>query len=465
MQLLAFLIDSYREARSGWVLQAMLVMAGLLVLLVASLGFRPATVKDQVEAPLGLMTWALQTNPDQYKQLGQPTFAVENVTATDPAAEWKSDYAFDFVVKTPSAEDMLKARRAGRGGGGGGLPTTGARIQAFLRQGLEDYEAVEVQDPPDPPQAAAFRAVGGGLAAADRPWAAAEERYRVTARGNKVDDPLAWPHQVSVLFFYEVPLLQMSTRDGAHVIEKWLVNWAGALLALLVSVIITAGFIPNMLAKGSLDLLVSKPIGRSRLLAYKYVGGLTFVFLLAAFTGVGVWTAIGLRTGLWTPHFLALIPIVTFYFAILYAVSTLAAVLTRSTLFAILATLLAWALIFGIGKVHDSIENMKAEQVEREKLPAGFRPPDPAEGRLWGFVPAWAYQPVDALHVVTPRAYQLDARLERLIAEGVLTPYQLKKEGYDQPPRGSWAAVIGVSLGFIAVMLALACWRLETRDH
>ena len=53
--------------------------------------------------------------------------------------------------------------------------------------------------------------------------------------------------------------------------------------------------------------------------------------ILTAFTVGGVWVAIGLRTGFWTPHFLAVIPLLTFYFAILYAVSTLAAVLTRST--------------------------------------------------------------------------------------------------------------------------------------
>lgn len=463
MQFLAFLGDSYREAKSGWMLQAMLVLAAILVVLVASVGFRPVTVKDQVEAPLGVMTWALKTNPDQYQRIGKPTFAVENVVATDPAAEWRSDYTFDFVVKTPSEDDMRKARRAG--GGGNGLPTTGERARRMLRDVLDDYEAVEVADPAEPASAAAFLAAGGGLMAADPPWAAAEERYKVTARGNKIDDPLAWPHQVSVLFFYEVPVVYVSTRDGAYFIEKWLVNRVGAWVALVVSVIITAGFVPNMLAKGSLDLLVSKPIGRSRLLVYKYVGGLTFVFLLAAFTALGVWLAIGLRTGLWTAHFLALVPIITFYFAILYAVSTLAAVLTRSTLFAILATGLAWALIFGVGKVHDSVENLKDRMAELEKLPGGIRPPGDEDGKLWGFVPKWAYVPVDTLHLIAPRAYQLDGRLERVIAEGVLTPYQLKKEGYDAPPRGSWGEIIGVSAGFIVVVLGLACWRFETRDH
>ncbi len=458
MQFLAFLGDSYREAKSGWMLQVMLVLAALLVVLVAGVGFRPVTVQDQLGQPLRFMTRMMATDPAGYARLGKPEFAVENVVPTDPAALWRSDYAFDFVVSTPSVEDMRKARAAG-----GGLPITGPGVRRFLRQGLEDYEAVEVDDPPPPPEAAAFLAAGGGLVLADPPWVTAEARYKVTAKGNKVDDPLAWPHQVSVLFFYEPPMVHVSTRDGAYLVEKWLVNGAGAWVALLVSVIITAGFVPNMLAKGSLYLLVSKPIGRSRLLAYKYIGGLTFVFLLATFSVAGVWLAVGLRTGLWTPHFLALIPILTFYFAILYSVSTLAAVLTRSTLFAILATGLAWGLFWVVGKAYDGVENLKANEAEmREKMPN--LPADP-DAPLWGFIPRWVFTPVEAVHAVTPRTYQLDARLGRVIAEGVLTPYQLQKHGYDKPPRENWAEMVGVSSAFIAVMLGLACWRFETRDH
>jgi ABC-type transport system involved in multi-copper enzyme maturation permease subunit len=439
-------------------LQVMLALAALLVLLVASIGFRPATVQDQLGDPLRLMTRLMSANPEGYAQVGEPAFAVENVVASDPAAEWRSDYTFDFVVTTPSAEDMRKARQAG------GLPTTGPKVRAFLREALEDYDRVEVEDPPPPPAAAAFLAAGGpAVLGGSPPWATAEERYRVAARGNKVDDPLAWPHQLSVLFFWDVPFVFVSTRDGAYYIENWLVGGAGAWVALLVGVIITAGFVPNMLAKGSLDLLVSKPIGRSRLLVYKYVGGLTFVFLLAAFAVAGVWLAVGLRTGLWTPHFLALIPILTFYFAVLYSVSTLAGVLTRSTLFAILATGLAWGLFWVVGKAHDGVENLRAAEAEmRQKMPTA--PVDPA-GPMWGFVPRWLFTPITAVHAVTPRTYELDARLGRVIAEGVLTPYQLQKQGYDQPPRESWGEMVGVSAAFIVLMLGLACWRFETRDH
>ena len=46
-----------------------------------------------------------------------------------------------------------------------------------------------------------------------------------------------------------------------------------------------------------------------------------FITILAAATGLGVWAAIGLRTGLWGANFLVIIPLLLFYFAVLYAVS------------------------------------------------------------------------------------------------------------------------------------------------
>ena len=63
-------------------------------------------------------------------------------------------------------------------------------------------------------------------------------------------------------------------------IEDQIINGFGGTVALLISLIMTAFFIPNMLRKGSIDLLISKPIGRSQLLVYKYIGGLTFIFLV-----------------------------------------------------------------------------------------------------------------------------------------------------------------------------------------
>lgn len=475
MQFVAFLKDSYREAKSGWMLQVMLVLSVLLVVLVASVGFRPATPQDYLSSPLRIFSWAYRQNPAEFERVGKPEFAVENVVASNPAEYWKSDYTFEFVVRTPTPDDMRKARKANE------LPTSSHQVRDMLRGLLRNYyRTVDLEEPPLPPEAAAFLAVGGGAVAADPPWATKEMRFKATAKDSLVDDPLAWPHQVSVLFFLDIPNLYWPLRIGVYDIEKWMVSKGAGLLALLVSVIVTAGFIPNMLARGSLDLIASRPVGRTTLLLYKYVGGLTFIFLLTTATVLGIWAAIGLRTGLWALDFLTVIPLVTFHFAILYAVSTFAAVFTRSALLAILLAFVVWGAFWGVGKVHDGI--VSREEAVAAGGPFGrMAPPDPddpdasdpdrvmarldPDAPLWGFIPKSIFPVFKALYTIGPRTFELDEWQSRLIARGVLTPNQLKQRGYAKPPRESWPEVLGVSAAFIAVLLALSCWRFSSRDY
>src|SRR5205807_6715264 len=134
-----------------------------------------------------------------------------------------------------------------------------------------------------------------------------------------------WPHQPS-LFFGAVPLTSAAQFPlGLQIwfIEDRLVNAWGGWVAIIVSIVLTAFFIPNMLRKGTVDLLLVKPIHRSTLLVYKYIGGLVFMFLNTAFVVAGIWLILGLRTGIWGPGFLASTGVLTFQFALYDAISTL----------------------------------------------------------------------------------------------------------------------------------------------
>jgi hypothetical protein len=470
VQFLAFLRDSYREARNGWMLQIMLGLATLLILLVASIGYRPITLQTRLDQEFKGLRWLLSLDPKGFERLGRPEIGVENFESTNATEPWRADYSFDYYTRVADGADIREIQEAG-------IPLGRDRVRDLFRRELSrEYDSVEVTGGPpeleprpkakgkDDEDTKAKTKKDGG------PLPPPEARYRVAVKGSKVDDPLAWPHQVTALFVLDVPGFHIPLRQGVYVVENNLVSGIGAWVALLVAVIITAGFIPTMLAKGSLDLIVSKPVGRPRLLLYKYLGGLTFILLLTAYAATGVWVATGVRTGIWAPNFLLVIPILTFYFAVLYSVSTLAAVLTRSTIVAILATGLAWALLWGIGKVNDGIEDRREAEA---KDAAGELPKNPADiarradpnAPLWFVIPKASFPVFTAIHAVSPRTYQLDERLGRVIAEGVLTPNQLKTQGYDAPPRASWAEMLGVSAGFIAVVLGLACWRFSARDY
>src|SRR5581483_4369391 len=97
--------------------------------------------------------------------------------------------------------------------------------------------------------------------------------------------------------------------------------------------------------------------------------GLLFIFLNTALAVGGVWLALSWRSGLWAPGFLLAIPTITFFFAILYAVSTLFAVLTRSPVVSILMTCGAWFFLFVVGTTNLALQafaKFEEAQVRRQ---------------------------------------------------------------------------------------------------
>jgi ABC-type transport system involved in multi-copper enzyme maturation permease subunit len=140
-------------------------------------------------------------------------------------------------------------------------------------------------------------------------------------------------------------------RDGQSevvflqtVLAKWGVGAVGLLLVLLW----TSGFLPEFLDPRAATVLLAKPVPRWSLLAGKYLGVLAFVaFQASVFVG-GTWLALGLATDVWHPAYLLTVPLLVTEFAVLYSVSALLAVWTRSTVVCIFGTLLFWALCSSI---------------------------------------------------------------------------------------------------------------------
>ena len=124
-------------------------------------------------------------------------------------------------------------------------------------------------------------------------------------------------------------------------VEVWL-----AFAATILAIISTASIFPDFLSGGSIDLYLAKPINRLRLFLTKYAAGILFVGLQVSVFCVASFVLIGLRGGAWEPRILLGIPIVVCFFSYLYCVSVLFGVLTRSTVAAVLLTLLVWGLVF-----------------------------------------------------------------------------------------------------------------------
>ena len=104
-------------------------------------------------------------------------------------------------------------------------------------------------------------------------------------------------------------------------------------LCLLLAIFSSASFVPVMLEKGNIDLLLSKPISRAQLLWGKYIGGILVVLLNIAFLIIGVWFIISLKFSFWNFSVLWSILLITFAYAALNAVIVLFGVITKSSIF------------------------------------------------------------------------------------------------------------------------------------
>jgi ABC-type transport system involved in multi-copper enzyme maturation permease subunit len=427
MKFLALMKDSLREAVDSKVLYVTVGLSSLLILAVASVSFRPLTAKEEIQDN-SYLTWWDKALVQAFSQERPDAFALEitDFRQTNDAADpWKGDYRFDVLLTFESPEKAKEFARKPK------LPE--GRLLDVIEKDyfwLKDTDAELV--PPD----------------ADHPL---EVRYHVKSAGTKIDNALDWRYAPTVAFAVPLPAaFHCSVHGAAYWIEDYMINGFGSWIGILVGVVLTAFFVPNMLQKGTVDMLVVKPIHRATLLIYKYLGGLWFVLLNTGFAVGGVWLVLGLRTGIWAPGFLVSILGITFYFAILYGVSVLMAVLTRSPIVSIVVTVAVWAFLWGNGFAYSFLTAVRKEPEARAQV-AG--------------IPDWLYTAGDVMHYVLPRTKDLDILLTKTIGKGLLTEAEYKSNGYDKLPDIHWGESLTVSGAFIAVVLGLACWRFAVKDY
>jgi len=173
-------------------------------------------------------------------------------------------------------------------------------------------------------------------------------------------------------------------------INIWL-TWVATILGLVT----TASIFPEFVTAGSIDIILSKPIGRFRLFLTKYLTGLLFVILqVSVFTGAS-FLVIGLRGGVWEPGLFIAIPLVVLFFSYLFSVCAVLGVITRSTIASLLLTILFWFMLFIVQSAEQSLMvfDMLVEQrvtayedaVERTQLRLE-KVEDPDDMERWGFL-------------------------------------------------------------------------------
>jgi ABC-2 type transport system permease protein len=104
--------------------------------------------------------------------------------------------------------------------------------------------------------------------------------------------------------------------------------------------IIVSSFIPSMLQRGQIDLLLSKPISRTKIVIGHLLAGTSFAFLSSFFLLGIIWFIVSLKTGIWHVPFLSSILWFTFIFLVLYSFVILTGLLTKNTILNILINLI-----------------------------------------------------------------------------------------------------------------------------
>ena len=279
-------------------------------------------------------------------------------------------------------------------------------------------------------------------------------RFRVTVK-SKGDTYGLWPHKATLLFG-AIPLGDSKKpSELAYYVTYWGVWMFGAPVIMLLSCIITAFYIPNMLRKGTVDLLLSKPISRFVLMLYKYTGGLTFMFINTTLLIFGLWIVLGLRTSIWEPAFLITIPVLTFQFAFFYALSTLSAVFTRSPIVSILLCIFMWGFLWLLGWTHYTA-NVVKEATSRSSNEGGWLPT----------VTGWLAPACDVAHTVAPHYLDLDWLADYTLEERSrpLTTAERERK-IKSHAKYNWGESILVTGLYIGLLLGGACWRFSAKDY
>src|SRR5262249_21947478 len=151
---------------------------------------------------------------------------------------WEGAYRFEFLIQYQSAKDLEAIKRT--------QVFDPDVISQLFQQACPWAHHVSVSlSPPKNPN---------------------DMRYLVDVEGSADADHRDWVYEPSFGFGVLTIPFQQSLVAFVNIIVDDIIGTFGAGVIMLLSTIITAFFIPNMLRKGTIDMLLAKPIHRTTLL-------------------------------------------------------------------------------------------------------------------------------------------------------------------------------------------------------
>lgn len=122
-------------------------------------------------------------------------------------------------------------------------------------------------------------------------------------------------------------------------------------VSLFVGIFAISSFFPSMQEKGTVDLLLSRPMSRANIFMAKFIGCLTVIFVMIVYLILGSWVIIYLKTGVAHIEYLYTIPVFMLVFAAFMSFLAMAGIITRnsstSAILAIFFLFIFGAVVFG----------------------------------------------------------------------------------------------------------------------
>jgi ABC-type transport system involved in multi-copper enzyme maturation permease subunit len=173
------------------------------------------------------------------------------------------------------------------------------------------------------------------------------------------------------MFAWEIPSPYNATNIPPETFYKflftqWAIPWWLGFIASILALISVGSIFPDFLNTGSIDLYLAKPISRLRLFVTKYLTGLLFVALQVLVFAAASFVVIGVKGRAWEFGIFLAVPLVTLFFSYLYSVCVLIGLVTRSTLAAILLTMLFWCGVWSTNAADAFLVVFKSASEEKQ---------------------------------------------------------------------------------------------------
>jgi ABC-type transport system involved in multi-copper enzyme maturation permease subunit len=225
----------------------------------------------------------------------------------------------------------------------------------------------------------------------------------------------------------------------------------GGVPGLFFAILFCSSFLPTMMRKGTLDLLLARPVSRRTVILAKFIGGLWYTFFLATVMVTGLWLALSVRSGYYNPLFLGCIFTLVLTFAVLYGFSLFFTILTESGLLGALVAIGVWFVSSGVVTSYHSMHS-------------------PAAAEHWAKYPndrpaEWVLTAVEICYWIVPKTQDLSYFNRAIVSQAYVSEMFYKKVIAPGLPEVNWSFSLGTTLAIFAFMLAMTVYSFCRRDY